>query len=335
MSEVSPQVDMQSRQKVSVALCTCNGEKFLRPQLDSIHSQSRPVDEIVVCDDCSDDTTAEIVLAFAADTSVPVKWFRNPSRLGVTKNFEKAISLCTGDIIFLCDQDDIWTKNKSVVLIDRLNQQSAALVFCDAEMVDENLSPLGYGLWQSIWFDGGEQRKMLDESALPVLLRHAVAAGSTLAFRAEYLPLLLPIPDFPHSHDIWITLLLSCVGRISPVDEKLIQYRLHDSNHVGMRQYGLLDQLRMARYQIATGTFAYLADLNQAALDRLKDQSRWPVQSAALKLLQEKIDHSRRRHELPGPGLARLGVIAGELRRGNYRKYSYGFKSVLQDLFLR
>jgi len=320
---------------VSVALCTCNGQRFLRDQLNSIQSQSRPVDEIVICDDCSDDTTAEIVLAFAAETSVPVKWFRNPVRLVVTKNLEKDISICTGEVIFLCDQDDHWMPDKVAVLLDQLENSPAGMAFSNAEVVDENRSPLGYRLWDSIWFNANERQRVAAGDALPVLLRHAIAAGSTLAFKAEYLPLLLPIPDLPHSHDIWITLLLACVGTIAPVDRDLIQYRLHGDNQVGMRHYGLIDQLRMARHQIRTNTFSYLADLHQAAYDRLTSQNHWPVHSNTLALLKEKIRHSQLRHELPRAWHRRFGTITNELRQGNYSKYSYGYKSVLQDLFLR
>ncbi len=325
----------QSLPSISVALCTFNGERFLRQQLDSIESQTHAVDEIVICDDCSDDTTAEIVLAFAAETSVPVKWFRNPIRLGVTKNFEKAISLCTGEVIFLCDQDDRWTSDKAATLLHALDQNSAAMAFSNAQVVDENLSPLGYRLWDSIWFDSTEQQRVKSGDALLVLLRHAIAAGSTLAFRSEYLPLLLPIPDFPHSHDIWITLLLACVGKLSPVDRDLIQYRIHDNNEVGMRRYGFLDQIRVARYQIKTNTFGYLANLHQAAIERLTSQARWTVTPQHLELLREKIRHSQVRDQMPRRWLSRLGPIASESRRGNYSKYSYGMKSVLQDLFLR
>jgi glycosyltransferase involved in cell wall biosynthesis len=320
---------------VSVALCTFNGERFLREQLDSIQSQSRGVNEIVICDDCSDDTTAEIVLAFAADTSVPVKWFRNPNRLGVTKNFEKAISLCTGEMIFLCDQDDRWTRDKVATLLAAMESGSIGLAFSNAQVVADDLSPLGYRLWDSIWFDPAEQQRVNAGDALPVLLRHAIAAGSTLAFKAEYLPLLLPIPDFPHSHDIWITLLLACVGKIEPVDRDLIQYRIHGGNEVGMRRYGLLDQIRVARYQIRNNTFAYLAELHEAARERLNGQTQWTVKPHVIDLLREKIEHSRLRNDLPARWISRLGPVVAEIRRGNYRKYSYGFKSVLQDLFLR
>ena len=253
----------------------------------------------------------------------------------MTKNFEQAIGLCTGDAILLCDQDDVWHPDKVAVLLDRLGG-GCTMAFSNAEVVDADLAPAGYRLWDSVWFDAAEQARVRRGDAVPVLLRHAVAAGSTLAFRAEFKPLLLPIPDLPHSHDIWLTLLLACVGRIDPVDRDLVRYRLHSANVVGLRRHGLVGQVRMARHQLRTNTFAFLADLCAAAGDRLaQHQRRWPVSPDVLALLRAKVDHSRCRHDMPRRWLRRLGVVGREVRRGNYLKYSYGYKSVLQDLFLR
>ncbi len=316
-------------------MCTFNGARFVADQLRSIAGQTRRVDEVVVCDDGSTDGTTDAVDRFAADHALPVRLVRNGRRLGVTKNFEQAIGLCTGDVVLLSDQDDVWHPEKVATLSDRL-AAGPALAFSNAEVVDAGLSPAGYRLWDSVWFDADEQDRVRRGDAVPVLLRHAVAAGSTLAFRAEYNALLLPIPDLPHSHDIWVTLLLACVGRIDPVDRDLIRYRLHSANTVGLRRHGLLGQVRMARHQVRTGTFAFLADLCAAAHDRLTaHQRRWPVPAALLELLRAKVDHSRCRHDMPRPWLRRLGVVGREVRRGNYVKYSYGYKSVLQDLFLR
>ena len=323
--------DPHSSPKVSVALCTYNGARFLRDQLESIQNQTRPIDELVICDDGSADATLEVI----ASSSLPITLRRNPIRLGVTKNFEQAVSRCTGEIIFLCDQDDRWRPDKVETLLKSLEPPRVNLAFSNAEIVDGDLSPLGYRMWESIWFDPDEQRQVRAGNALPVLLRHAIAAGSTLAFKSKYLPLMLPIPDLPHSHDIWITLLLACIGKIDPVDLDLIQYRLHGGNEVGMRQFGFLDQIRMAKHQIKTNTFAYLAELHEAAYDRLTTQTKWPVHPNLLVMLEDKIHHSRRRDELPRSLLPRLRTISSELHRGNYRKFSYGYKSVLQDLFLR
>jgi glycosyltransferase involved in cell wall biosynthesis len=316
--------------RVSIALCSYNGGGFITQQLESIVGQTRPADEIVVCDDGSTDSTQEEVRRF------PVQFEVNPQRLGVTANFQKAISQCTGDIIFLSDQDDLWKQNKIARLLECFADESIGLAFSNGEVVGENLSPAGYGLWESIWFDAAEQQRMRRGESVPVLLRHAVAAGSTLAFRAKFLPLILPIPDFPHSHDIWITLLIGCVARLEPVDEELIRYRLHSFNHVGLRRHGLLSQIRMARQQIRAKAFAYAADLHEAARERLIARaSQFPVNECNLALLDEKICHSRLRDGLPSGWFSRLGVIKTEWRNGNYAKYSYGYKSVLQDLILR
>jgi glycosyltransferase involved in cell wall biosynthesis len=294
-----------------------------------------PVDEIIACDDGSTDETVSLLRAFAADSRCSVNIVENARRLGVTRNFQQAISLCAGRTILLCDQDDCWHVDKVRVLAAQLESHSADLAFSNAQVVLRDLQPAGYRLWDSIWFDEAEQRRVREGDALPVLLRHAVSAGSTLAFNSEYLPLILPIPDLPHCHDIWITLLLACVGRIEPVDQDLIQYRLHGANAVGMQRYNLLGQIRMAQQQIRTNAFSHLAELYTAAHERLSGQTRWPVRPAALKLLQDKTRHSQLRHDLPRRWLKRLSIVGGELRRGNYLKYSYGYKSVLQDLFLR
>ncbi len=321
--------------RVSVALCTFNGAPFVGQQLQSIADQTTGVNEIIACDDGSSDETLGVLRSFIAEHAPAMKIVENPRRLGVTKNFERAISLCTGDLIFLCDQDDRWDADKVRILQQHLIERNADLAFSNAEVVGHDLQPAGYRLWDSIWFDDAEQQRMRSGDAVPVLLRHAVAAGSTLAFKSKYLPLILPIPDLPHCHDIWITLLLASVGRIEPVDQDLIQYRLHDSNAVGMRRHNLLGQIRMAQHQVRTHAFSYLADLYAAAHDRLSSQSCWPVAPGALTLLRDKIRHSRLRHDLPRRWIKRLGIVGGEVRRGNYQKYSYGYKSVLQDLFLR
>src|ERR1700761_4532631 len=97
-----------SGNKISVALCTFNGELFLRQQLASIQQQTRLPDELLVCDDGSSDQTLTIVREFAASAPFPVKLFENEQNLGFAANFERAIRLCEGSLIALCDQDDIW-----------------------------------------------------------------------------------------------------------------------------------------------------------------------------------------------------------------------------------
>src|SRR5438045_2698326 len=97
--------------KISVALCTFNGQAFINDQLTSIVTQTRAVDEIIISDDNSSDTTTEIIGRFSEKYSCIILE-ENKTNIGPIRNFEKAIAACTGDIIFLSDQDDVWDQNK-------------------------------------------------------------------------------------------------------------------------------------------------------------------------------------------------------------------------------
>ena len=103
---------MSQHLSISIALCTYNGERFLRKQLDSYIQQTRLPDELVICDDGSKDRTLEILEEFAAKAPFSVRIYQNVQNLGWSKNFEKAINLCTGDLIALSDQDDEWLSHK-------------------------------------------------------------------------------------------------------------------------------------------------------------------------------------------------------------------------------
>src|SRR6201999_469319 len=108
MSEAGWHRSVSRKPRLSVALCTYNGERFLPQQLASMANQTRPPDELIVCDDRSSDRTIDIVREFAASAAYPVRIFENESNLGSAANFERAIRLCEGNLIALSDQDDIW-----------------------------------------------------------------------------------------------------------------------------------------------------------------------------------------------------------------------------------
>ena len=101
---------------LSVALCTYNGGKFLDEQLESIIMQSLSVDEIIICDDCSNDNTIELIHFYQNKYPGLIHLYQNKQSLGTIKNFENAISLTTGDLIFLADQDDIWHSDKVKIM---------------------------------------------------------------------------------------------------------------------------------------------------------------------------------------------------------------------------
>ncbi len=171
--------------RISVALCTFNGERFLPQQLSSIANQTRLPDELIVCDDQSTDRTVEIVRAFAASAPYSVKIFENERNLGFAKNFEQAISLCGGNLIALCDQDDIWYPTR----LQRSEQEfadhpEAGLVFSDADVINDESELTGATMWQRLGFAGQGAHDLLAGRYL-LLAKQRFVTGATVMFRAS------------------------------------------------------------------------------------------------------------------------------------------------------
>ncbi|HOM03757.1 MAG TPA: glycosyltransferase family 2 protein, partial [Acetivibrio sp.] len=270
---------MMKPQRISIALCTCNGEKYLREQLDSIEFQTRLPDELVVCDDASSDHTVEIIEAFASTVLFPVHLTINKKNLGSTKNFEKAIGLCRGDIIVLSDQDDVWYPEKLRRLEAVFSGSSQiGAVFTDAQVVDEQLNPLGYSLWQSVGFGGREQRRLADGKAFDVLLRRNVVTGCTMAFRSEFKDMVLPIPE-KHVHDAWIAIIISAIAKVVALPEPLIKYRQHARNQIGAANPGIRRQLNTTFKLCDRSVYLREADFYNEVKQRLRRAGETSVSS--------------------------------------------------------
>jgi glycosyltransferase involved in cell wall biosynthesis len=131
------------RSKVSVAMATFNGARFLEAQLGSIAAQTRVPDELVVGDDGSDDRTAELIAEFSRKHRIEVQFTRNEVRLGSTQNFASCLQRCRGDVILLTDQDDVWYPSRVERTLQVLEEHpGAAYVFSDADLIDERGDPL-------------------------------------------------------------------------------------------------------------------------------------------------------------------------------------------------
>jgi glycosyltransferase involved in cell wall biosynthesis len=225
---------MSKMLSISVALCTYNGEKYLREQLRSIAAQTRLPDELVICDDGSTDPTAAIIDEFSRSVPFPVRFIRNPENLGSTKNFEKAIGLCIGDLIALSDQDDIWLPEKLARQSEMMERDSSlGGVFSDAELIDATSARLNKCLWGSIQFRHGEQKRLQEGRAIDILLRRNVVTGATLMVRASLRPQFLPIPEI-WVHDGWIAWMLVLHSKLRLIEQSLIEYRIHPSQQAGV-----------------------------------------------------------------------------------------------------
>lgn len=226
--------------KVSVALCTYNGEKYVREQILSIASQSQSVDEVVICDDGSVDSTIQIIESLQPECSFPIRLFLNEHSLGVVSNFAKAISICSGDIVFLSDQDDVWSRDKVKTIVDWFSMNpEKSVVFTDAELIDDNgcVIPDSEGLFNAVGF-GKRVRRHFDYMALDIFVRYNRATGATMAVRKSFFDDFSIHTDYAGStlplHDAQIAYAAICNGGLGFICDKLISYRIHSSQECGL-----------------------------------------------------------------------------------------------------
>jgi glycosyltransferase involved in cell wall biosynthesis len=222
----------------SVALCTYNGEKFLQRQLYSIAAQTKPVDEIIICDDGSKDSTCKIINEFIKTVNIPVRIIENAVNLGFTKNFEQAISLCSNDIIFLSDQDDIWMVNKVERICDFFEHNSdVELVFSNAELINVlDINSYSQTLFDVLGWNRRTKRLFETGNKYEVFSTNGRVTGATVAVKSSFIPYCFPFPklEVDTIHDQILSICASCRNKIDFIDECLIKYRLHEGQSVGI-----------------------------------------------------------------------------------------------------
>lgn len=321
--------------KISVAMCTYNGADFLSEQLESIIAQSRLPDEIIICDDGSIDETQALLKQFTTESSVPVSLHFNEKNLGSVKNFEQAIRLCTGDIIVLSDQDDVWRADKLELLADAFHKApKAGLVFSDAEIVDANLKPLERKMWDEVGFDAHKRKLVRSGRALEVLITGWTVTGATMAFRSEFVKLSLPIPEgIAMIHDGWIALTIAAVADVMMIEEPLIKYRQHGSQQIGApapRQDA--DEPNVIESFRRRNSTADLCKILTTLEERLVAHATSYDTRKALSFVGDYSFHLNVRANLPQNRLNRLPRILRELMTRRYHEYANGFKSAAKDL---
>ena len=219
---------------ISVCLATYNGEKFITRQLDSLVNQLTESDQIIVVDDGSKDQTVDLIKEKYGDR---VEIHVNDKNVGAIKNFEKAISLAKGDILFLCDQDDIWEDHKVKKVLLAFNDQRADLVIHDAQVVDGNLESL-HPSWNK--YNGND----VNQGLIGNIKKNAFT-GAMMAFRKDLVPKILPFPPSIEMHDQWIALVCMLEKKnIVYIDESLMKYVRHGGNVTGMKKRSLGEQIK-------------------------------------------------------------------------------------------
>jgi len=221
---------MVEKIRISVALMTYNGEKYIKEQIESILKNLTVEDEVIISDDGSVDRTLEILEEFQKQDN-RIHILQGPQQ-GIKKNVEYTLQNCSGEYIFLSDQDDIWAEDKVAKVMQIFKQEQCHLVIHDAQVIrakDKSKIEMesffdfrnaGAGIWKNI----------IKNSYI----------GCCMAFNAELLTQILPIPNNIEMHDQWIGIINDKINGDSYfLKEPLMLYRRHEENNSSMQHYGI------------------------------------------------------------------------------------------------
>lgn len=237
----------------SVIMCTYNGEKYIREQVNSILAQSYLPKELIICDDCSNDATVQMLNEIKNEVPFNIQIILNKKNLGYVKNFEQACEKASFEYIVFSDQDDIWMPNK----LERFRQiilenSNAELIFTDAELFGETTSQ--QTLWQEIGFNKKNKQKFSKNNFSYLLMMHWCVTGATMVCKKSLIKYSLPFSK-EFAHDEWLALMASNKGTLLLVNETLTRYRIHGSQQIGISKntqtIGYADSFRIGIERIA------------------------------------------------------------------------------------
>ena len=316
-------------------MATYNGARYLKEQLDSFVAQTQLPDELIICDDASSDETVKILSAFAKQAPFNVHLQCNLENLGYAKNFSKALSLCTGDLVFLSDQDDVWFPDKIKTIVNLAEDDAVNQVFMnDAELTYGDLRPTGLTKLGQIRTAGLSER--------------AFVMGCCAAIKSRLLKDALPIPGGYGAHDAWIIDMAYGLEKRRVIEKSLQYYRRHEDN-VSSFVANRTRKINRASYlwhQIVSrfnndsiDTLIHSLEKIDHLIDRLKQMRSGKdsdyvttdkINERLSELVCTRAASTMRMEVLQKPRVRRIYPIAKMLIRGQY-KYFLGTKSALGD----
>jgi glycosyltransferase involved in cell wall biosynthesis len=320
--------------KISIAMATYNGGKYIQEQLDSFSRQLRMPDELVVCDDGSTDDTLKIIECFSKTVSYPVRVYRNEVNLGYAGNFDRAVGLCSGDLIFLSDQDDVWMPEKTETIEQEFRKDPKIwLIMNDAEIM------LADGERTGLTKLGQTRSLGLDSSVF--------VTGCCMAFHKKLVPFFSPVPDC-FVHDTWLNQLSLKLGIKKTLPQVLQFYRRHGDNASDWLSSKTTKASKMGfvRNYIGKDSRVFcLARLNklQVLEDRINSvadvgnevkESPVRVANAMIRIGNEKTAVDARLGILERPRFKRVGVALRCWQKGWYGYFS-GWKSFAKDVLFK
>lgn len=319
---------------LSVAIPTYNGGEYLDEQIDSILNQNTKPDEIVVYDDCSTDDTVEVAETRADRSDVPIEVHENETNVGVARNFANAISKCEGDLILLCDQDDIWCPQKIDTLVREYERSATGLLCHNVTIATEDMVPL-----TDLWARNGFRPDEYDSSAeLFDRLVHGqnFVQGASILAPAEFLQEKTPFPTYRYDYYLAVTASLD-IG-LQTIDQELALYRQHEDQDLGGPGRTLLhraiESIGRDVYELQLETLK----MWRAVFEEVKSSNGNELQVAkgdAVTALKKRLEYEERRHRSLNPDVSdwkRVQSVVKNTTTGSYARFGPGRITALRDI---
>lgn len=272
--------------KTSVVMATYNGEEYLLEQLDSLKEQTRQIDEMIICDDCSKDNTVFMIREYIAENGLGERWrlIENKENMGYANNFHKAMSLADGDYIFFSDQDDIWCPDK-IEEMTRIMEENPEIQllcsdyepFCSAE----NAPTVPKKIRKKMTGDGSIEKIVLNRRNV-----HIASLGCDMCIRKSFRDKIEPfwIKGWAHDDYVWKT--AQCADGCYTYHKPLIRRRLH-ANNVSMRKMHQKDK-----------RVKFLRELAEAYTGMLKFSKSVNLEESKIRFIERSVKAAKLRADL-------------------------------------
>ena len=251
---------------ISVAMTTYNGADYVATQLQSILNQSVEVDEVIIFDDCSTDDTADVVLSVEDSR---VKFIRNTENVGYIQNFYNAIKACTGDFIFLSDQDDVWEFDKVEKIMQVMKEYKCEAVCTNFSLIDKTgceLTTTKQFVPNRFFNELKIKSDRIIDLSFDYLMLGNVVQGATYCISKKTRELYLEIDNRTLYHDHQLLLIASKIGKVCFLNEKLIRYRIHEKNTIGFGTKTNLFGLKRIKFpKLEPSMVTFLKQLNRVS----------------------------------------------------------------------
>ena len=251
-------------EKVDILLATYNGEKYVAEQIESILNQTYKNFNLIISDDCSTDSTPDILKKYA-EKDKRITLHLQSKNLGVVKNIEFLLKQVKSELYMLSDQDDVWLKEKIEKSVETLKKENADLVFGDLEVVDQNLNTI-YPSFGDFMLLNKKIKKYINSYKVNYL--YNCVTGCTVISKKEFIEKILPLPTYSKFliHDYWIGLMVGIYGKLAYMPEKYIKYRQHGDNQVGTNKishgFSKIEEVRTHFINVKLGVFGTYVENN-------------------------------------------------------------------------